>query len=144
MRCRELMKTDVKFLWASTTISEAACLMRDSSVGFLPVCDSGKHVIGTLTDRDMVVRGIAAGVGPYSPVSAIMTNDELVACKPDDDVRVAEDHMARAKVSRILVVDEDFRLQGVISLSDVVRRDRARAGATLEAVASRESRPSFD
>lgn len=113
------MRTDVRHLTAEDTLRTAAMVMRDTAVGFLPVVDSVSSVIGVITDRDLVVRGLANGRSPETAVSLVMT-DEVVACMPDDDIRVAAARLARMKRSRVVVVDEHGALAGVISLSDVV------------------------
>jgi len=119
MRCRDIMRTDVRHLIAEDSIRTAAEVMRDAGVGFLPVVDSASSVIGVITDRDLVVRALADGRSPETAVSVVMT-DEVVACMPDDDIRVAAARLARMKRSRVVVVDERGTLAGVISLSDVV------------------------
>lgn len=113
------MRTDVRHLVAEDSIRTAAEVMRDAKVGFLPVVDSASQVIGVITDRDLVVRALADGRSPDTAVSLVMT-DEVVACMPDDDIRVAAARLARMKRSRVVVVDERGALAGVISLSDVV------------------------
>src|SRR3954454_22044799 len=53
MMCQDMMKSAVKCVSPTTTVEEAAVMMRDEGVGFLPVCDAARHVIGTITDRDI-------------------------------------------------------------------------------------------
>ncbi len=62
MRCEELMKRDVVSVSAEDTVQEAARLMREENVGFVPVCDAQHKVVGMLTDRDIVVRAVAEGL----------------------------------------------------------------------------------
>lgn len=146
MRCRDIMRTDVRHVTAMDTIRTAAEIMRDASVGFLPVVDSASQVIGVITDRDLVVRALADGRSPDTALSLLMT-DEVVACVPDDDIRVAAARLARMKRSRVVVVDEDGTLAGVISLSDVVEALGGIAAiATVRDARSRggrTERPSF-
>ena len=61
MQCSELMKTDIECAYRETTLREAAQRMRDQRIGFLPICDEGRHPVGTITDRDIVVRAVAEG-----------------------------------------------------------------------------------
>ncbi len=142
MLCSEVMKKDVRSVSRVASLTEAATLMRDANVGFLPICDPNGKIVGTVTDRDIVVRGVATECGPDTCVTSVMSDRDLIACKPDDDLQTAENRMTQAHVSRILVVDDDFRLQGVISLSDIAEHDQPRAVDTLRAVASREGRSS--
>ncbi|MCW8139938.1 MAG: CBS domain-containing protein, partial [Planctomycetota bacterium] len=59
MRCEELMKRDPECVRPQDSIHEAARLMRDRGIGFLPVCDEDRKVLGTVTDRDIVIRAVA-------------------------------------------------------------------------------------
>lgn len=142
MLCREIMKTGVRCLAVSDTVQLAALTMRNANIGFLPIVDDGGRVLGTITDRDLSIRVLADGLSPLTPVTAVMT-PEVVACLPDDDVRAAEQRMARGQVSRIIVVGEDNVVRGVISLSDLARRDEEGAARTLRAVTRREERASI-
>jgi CBS domain-containing protein len=140
MRCEEIMKHDVECVSPRDTVEDAAIRMRDENVGFLPVCDQSKKVLGTLTDRDIAIRLIAAKKPASTFVEEIMTR-EVVACRPKDDVREAERLMAKNHKSRIVCVDEEGRLAGVISLSDIAQHERGgRASETLRGVSEREAR----
>ena len=59
MKCEEVMKSDVTCVSPQDTAEEAACRMRDENVGFLPVCDESRMVLGTITDRDIAIRVVA-------------------------------------------------------------------------------------
>jgi CBS domain-containing protein len=126
MNCRDVMKTFVYNCDEDAPVAECARLMRDRNVGFIPVLDDERQVAGVVTDRDLVVRVLAAGRTAQTPVSEVMTHDVRV-CRPDDDLRLAEQKMAEARKSRLVVVDDRGRCVGVISLSDVAQADsRAR------------------
>jgi CBS domain-containing protein len=114
--------------------------MRDKGIGFLPVCDAKRRVLGTLTDRDIVIRwAVEQGADVEAPVERIMTR-EVISCHADDDIDTCEERMATHKKSRILILDDDTRLIGVISLSDLAQCGRARrAGRTLRQVTTREA-----
>jgi CBS domain-containing protein len=139
MRCEELMKRDVESISPDGTVEQAARTMRDANVGFLPVCGRDKKVLGTLTDRDIAVRVVAAGRPPSTKVSDAMTRD-LVACRPDDDLSRAVEQMSRHQKSRIAVIDGDDRLIGVISLSDVARAAEEQGARALRDITERETR----
>ena len=142
MQCRELMKSNVACVRFGQTVRDAAKIMRDGNLGFVPVCDIDGRVLGTLTDRDLAIRVLADGLSFESSATSVMT-PMVVACLPDDDVQIAAERMAQAHVSRIVVVDTANRLEGVISLSDLAAAlDPARAANTLKAIASREARAS--
>ena len=139
MRCEEIMKRDVHCVQPTDPVQAAARRMRDANIGFLPVCDSSRKVLGAITDRDIALRIVADGRPPTTAIGDVMTR-EVVACAPGDDVRRAEELMATHKKSRIMVTDEQGGLVGVISLSDIAQRDTARtAGRTVRAVSEREA-----
>ena len=138
MRCEEIMKRDVDCVSPRDTVEDAAARMRDENIGFLPVCDQSRKVLGTLTDRDIVIRLVAAKKPASTFVEEILTR-EVIACRPEDTVRDAEKAMAKNHKSRIMCVDDGGRLVGVISLSDIAQHDRAgRAADTLRGVSERE------
>lgn len=140
MLCQDVMKTDLECVSPQTSIEDAAVRMRDADVGFLPVCDQQRKVLGTITDRDIVVRSVAAHESPSQAVESFMT-PRVVACRPTDDLGYAEELMSQEQVSRILCIDERGMLQGVISLSDIAQvEEGARASDTLRNVSDREAR----
>jgi CBS domain-containing protein len=134
------MKRDVECVSPSDSVEDAAIRMRDDNIGFLPVCDQSKKVLGTLTDRDIAIRLVAAKKPASTLVEDVMTR-EVVACAPKDDIRDAERAMAKNHKSRIMCVDEDGLLFGVISLSDIAQHEAGgRASETLREVSEREAR----
>jgi CBS domain-containing protein len=140
MLCRDLMKGDVLYVTAQTTVAEAAAIMRDEQIGFLPICDGARNVIGTLTDRDIAVRVVAENFSPAEPVDLFMT-PSVVACRSCDDLSIAQDLMREMQVSRIVCMSDDGELDGVISLSDIAQvGDGTDAMATLRSVTVREAR----
>jgi CBS domain-containing protein len=140
MRCDEIMKRQVEQVAPNDTVQTAARRMRDHNVGFLPVCEESGKVVGTLTDRDIVVRSVADGQ-ENARVADVMTH-AVVACGPRDDVREAERLMGQHHKSRIMVVDDSGILVGIISLSDVAQHESgARAARTMREITDREARP---
>jgi CBS domain-containing protein len=137
MRIQDLMKRKPEFVFVNDTCRAAARRMRDENIGFLPVCDRDGHVLGTLTDRDLAIRLVAEGMQFDLPVSDVMSR-EVVACYPDDDLDRAEQVMAAARKSRLVILGDDGRLAGVLSLSDIAEHDVANAGATIARVSERE------
>jgi len=134
------MKGDVRFATTQTTVAQAAALMRDEQIGFLPICNSVGNVIGILTDRDIAIRVVANNRSANEPVERFMSL-AVVACRSDEDLSVAQDLMGEMQLSRIVCVDEDGRVEGVISLSDIAQLgDGVDAAATLRSVTVREAR----
>ena len=139
-RCSDVMKTNLQVVREDDSLRVAAETMAAANVGFLPVCDDWGKAIGTITDRDIVVRAVAQTFDPdLRRVSEIMSRN-VVTCRPDDDLVMAEQFMSQYQVSRLAVTDDDDILVGVISLSDIAEHEPARRAArTLRAVAAREA-----
>lgn len=140
MRCDELMKREIECVSPQETVKAAAIRMRDENIGFLPVCETGRQVIGAITDRDLAIRVLAEGLAATTTVREVLTR-EVIACLPEDDLRKAEELMTKHHKSRVMCVDETGRLVGVISLSDIAQWESgARAAQTLRGVSEREVR----
>jgi CBS domain-containing protein len=141
MRCDEAMTEEVEVVGIGDNVLQAARKMRDLDVGFLPVCQSDGTPVGTITDRDIVLRVVAEGKPAATAVEEVMSSD-LVTCRPDDDLGEAERLMRVHQVSRVLVIDEDGTVAGVISLADVARTDgEHHIGRTLVDVKDQQPEP---
>lgn len=139
MLVKEAMTTAAIVITPESPVTEAAKIMRDDDVGFLPVGDDGK-LLGTLTDRDITVRGVAAAADMRTISVREVMSPELVYCLEDQDVGEAATLMADHQVRRLPVVNRDKHLVGIISLGDIATgtEHAGLSGATVEAV-SREA-----
>ena len=129
---REVMTPNPKTLAQSATIMEAACAMRDNDIGDVVVLDNGR-LCGILTDRDIVVRALAAGCDPNSTSVGEICSRALVTLAPDDStgqaVRVMREHAIRR-----LPIEDGGRVVGIVTLGDVaVDADRRSALADISA-----------
>lgn len=131
MLVREAMTHRAETIGTEETLEAAARKMRDTGVGALAVCEEGRAV-GILTDRDIVVRGIAAGRNPAdASVRSAMTS-QLVACREDEDLAVAAARMEAVAVRRLVVVDAAERVLGMLSVDDVALHSSSLAGEIIE------------
>ncbi|MEN5072192.1 CBS domain-containing protein [Isoptericola cucumis] len=113
----------------SDTLRTAADTMAQQDVGAL-VVRAGRRTVGIVTDRDLVVRGLATGRGPDDRVEEV-TSERLVAVGPGDPVEVAVHVMRDAAVRRVPVLDGDV-LVGIVSIGDLaVERDPESALADI-------------
>jgi CBS domain-containing protein len=118
MVLREIMTTHVEVVHPEATLKEAAQKMKALDVGPIPVCD-GERLQGMLTDRDNTVRATAEGRDPNTTkVREVMTPD-VVYCFEDQDVREAADIMEEKQIRRLVVLNRDKRLVGIVSLGDL-------------------------
>jgi CBS domain-containing protein len=140
MQVFEAMTPEVVSVPPETTLVDAAQTMKELDVGPLPVCD-GDRLLGMVTDRDIIVRAIAEGRDPRATEVRDVMTSEIVCCREDDDVRHAARLMQDSQLRRLLVVNEEGRLVGIVSLGDIVLQtgDDKLAGKTLEKV----SEPSY-
>ena len=119
MLCKDQMEPRVEAIRQTMPIRDAAQLMKKRDIGFLPICDAKKQrLVGTLTDRDIAIRFAADGMSPDTPVEKIMTKN-VICCSTNDDVDEARRLMEENQVSRMIVLDENNHVAGVISLADL-------------------------
>lgn len=118
MQLKEIMTREPEVVSPQDSLKEAAHKMKDLNVGVMPVCD-GKRVVGMLTDRDITVRATAEGRDPNSTrVEEAMTPEPVYAFEDQDD-REAARMMERNQIRRLIVVDHEKHLAGVVSLGDL-------------------------
>ena len=144
MRCQDLMKTDVTCCSQSDSVFDCAVKMNKDNIGFMPICEKdhagGHKLVGTLTDRDLVLRVVAfpGGRDPRQVKCGEIMSKPAISCKPGDDISRAEDLMSKHHISRMCICEGDI-LKGVISLSDVAQAERERGAETLRKVSEREA-----
>ena len=114
---RDIMTPDPVGVYFDQTIAETARIMRDAQVGAVLVV-SGESLSGVVTDRDLVVRGLAAGVSPDDPVGPLCS-PKLIGVAADADVAHAEQLIIDHAVRRLPVVDGDGQIVGMVSMGDL-------------------------
>jgi CBS domain-containing protein len=132
MNVRDVMTRNPRTVAPNDSIQRAATVMKEVDTGFVPIVENGK-VVGVVTDRDIVVRAVAAGSFD-KPVSEIATR-ELVFVASGDSTSRAEKLMSERQIRRIAVVD-DGQLVGIVSLGDLAVKEGkdSRTGETLESI----------
>jgi len=121
MKVSEVMSTNVQIARPDQTIREAARMMADIDAGALPVGENDR-LVGMITDRDIAVRAVAAGLGPDTPVRKVMSS-EVLYCTQDDDIEDIAHNMSDMKVRRLPVINKSKRLIGIVSLGDIALAD---------------------
>ena len=118
MKVRDVMTADVETIGLDDSVKDAAKRMQILDIGFVPVCDKGR-LIGTITDRDIAVRGVAEGLDlNNTKVVEIMTT-EVFFCYEDQDLYTAAGMMKDSEVRRLVVMNRDQRMVGVLTLGDL-------------------------
>lgn len=120
MSVGRICSRDVHLADSNESVALAAMRMRNHQVGTLVVLDEQKRPIGIVTDRDLAVRVMAAGKDPHScNVAEIMTRSPKTV-REDAPIEEALNQMSQLGVRRMIVVDEEHRLAGIVSLDDVL------------------------
>lgn len=144
MRVADIMTPDPACCTPDSTAREAATLMKEHDCGSIPVVEStqSKRLIGTVTDRDLTVRGLAAGKGPETPVRELMTAAPVTTA-PNDEVEIVREVMVARMVRRVPVVDENGAVVGIVAQADIAREDGAASdqevGRIVEAISDPRS-----
>jgi CBS domain-containing protein len=117
-KIRDVMTLDLVTVGPDATLIDASKAMGSRNIGDVLVVE-GEHLMGIVTDRDIVVRGLAAGKSPNAPASEIATT-ELTVLSPEDDAVEAVEWMRREAIRRVPVV-QDGRPVGILSIGDLAQ-----------------------
>jgi len=143
MTVKELMSEDVACCTPDTSLRDVASLMVDHDCGAIPVLESAtsRKLVGLITDRDIICRTLAQGKDPFHMAAGDCMSTPVVTVGPDSAVEECTRKMEQSQVRRLVVVDRDKRLVGIVSLGDlaVETGDEELAGQTLGEVSERAS-----
>ncbi len=119
MKVKDVMHKGVDWVSPDTPLTELAKLMRDHDVGAIPIGENDR-LIGMVTDRDIVCKGLAQDSfdGSRTMARDVMT-PEIHCCREDEDLAKAVRHMEELKVRRLPVINKRKRMIGMLSLGDV-------------------------
>jgi CBS domain-containing protein len=131
MRCEEIMTRNPTTLQPNATVIDAAKLMAKEDIGFIPIVDQSGNVQGVITDRDIVVKGIAKNTDITRIQLSQLMEKNVECCTPQDDTEQVRRKMDERQIQRMLVC-EGKRPVGVISLQNLTRD--ADLGGTVRAV----------
>lgn len=123
MKIFEIMTSQVDTAKPDSTLTDVAIRLREKDVGSLPVVDRDR-VIGVITDRDIVVRGVANSLNPDATTARDVMTEEVIWVGKDDDVKEALDLMKDKQLRRILVLDNDKALAGIVAQADIAREQK--------------------
>lgn len=134
MIIEEIMTRDVATIRPEQSLLDAAELMRSLDVGSLPVQESDR-LIGMITDRDIVVRGLTDNDVAGKTVRDVMS-EEVMYCRAGDQVESVATNMADLEMRRLPVVDDHKRLVGIVSLANMMHSKRSAAQTMGRGVAT--------
>ena len=135
MQVKEIMTSGIETIDADMKLTEAASLMKELDIGALPVW-KGQRVTGIITDRDITIRGVAAGKDTRETTVREIMTPGICCCFEYDDIHEAASLMEKNGLHRLLVLSEDDQPVGFVSLADfaIKSRDERLAWEILERI----------
>ena len=130
---QQIMTRGVEVIQRDATIQHAAERMRALDVGSLPVAD-GKALAGMVTDRDITVRGVAAGMIPQEALVSDVMTEEVRWCRETDTVEQVLEQMGDEQVRRLAVLNEAHEVVGIVALGDLATRQNADTDEALREI----------
>jgi CBS domain-containing protein len=131
MKVSEIMTTNVECISPDAGMTEIANRMKTLDVGFLAICENDR-LVGTITDRDIVIRGIASGKNLDTLKARGIMSDDVFWCYEDDAIKDVAGKMREKNVRRMLILTRDKRLAGVVSIGDISKVEEKESGKTLK------------
>ena len=141
MQICEIMTREVETVAPDASLQQAAAAMEAMGVGSLPVCDS-RRLVGTITDRDIVVRGVAAGFSPVDHVVRECMSHDIAYAFEDEEADEVLERMKVRQVRRLPILDRDKKLVGIVALGDIATEPRAAGLGSVGAAMAEISEPS--
>jgi|SRR5215510_14169437 len=137
MKVKQLMHAGAQWVEPGTPLTDLAHLMREHNIGAIPIGENDR-LVGAVTDRDIVCRGLAAGLGLTKATARDVMSKGILYCRDTQEVADAARTTEQNKVRRLPVINEDKRLVGVLSVGDISRAGEcALCGEIVKAVAAR-------
>ena len=119
MQVKDIMTSRAECTSPTTTLREAAQRMRDLDVGPLPVCGDDDRLAGMITDRDITVRAVAEGLDTNTALVRDVMTPNIIYCYEDQAVSDAAHMMEQNQIRRLVVLNRDKRMVGILSLGDL-------------------------
>lgn len=135
MQVKDIMTLNPDWCTPETVTTKAARIMKEKQIGLVPVVDSesGRKLVGVVTDRDLCLAVVATGQHPDSVwVRDAMTSENIVTCRAEDDLGKVIDRMGKNQIRRVPIVDSEGKLCGVVSTADILQRSDLPSDTTHE------------
>ena len=134
MRVKDCMTHSVVQATPETTLSDVAKLMSSNKVGSIPICNKQNHVVGFITDRDIITRCIANNLNCSNTKASDIMNTEVIKTTPDTDLEEACKTMSENQIRRLPVI-QDGEIVGMLSVGDLAQNTHIstmKVGQTIE------------
>jgi CBS domain-containing protein len=138
LKVRDTMTGSPRSIDASTSVVEAAQLMREGHIGSLPIT-ADEQLVGMITDRDIAMRVVAETADHTNTSVGDVSSRDLVTVEPDEDLDDALQLMARHQVRRLPVV-ENGRLVGIVAQADIALSENEKTAKLVEAISAPSER----
>jgi CBS domain-containing protein len=138
LKVRDTMTGSPRSIDASTSVVEAAQLMREGHIGSLPIT-ADEQLVGMITDRDIAMRVVAEAADHTNTSVGDVSSRDLVTVEPDEDLDDALQLMARHQVRRLPVV-ENGRLVGIVAQADIALSENEKTAKLVEAISAPSER----
>ncbi len=136
MKVKEAMHKGVEWVPPTTPVTKLAELMLKHDIGSIPIGEDDR-LIGMVTDRDIVVRGLANGRDPKTLTARDVMTKGVVWCREDEDLDDATRTMELKQIRRLPVINRGKRMVGMLSLGDISEAcDEEMSGEVLQAVSA--------
>ncbi len=137
-RVKDVMTRNPQIIDPISTIDDAARIMKETNCGILPV-GSNDNLVGMVSDRDMVVNALAKSADCSDTKVEDVMRPEVFSVHEDDSLQQAADRMAQHKVGRLIVLDKNGNVSGILSFGGIVRNvsDKQLIGEVLEHATSK-------
>lgn len=131
MKVQDVMMRTPAFCGPETNLGAAVEILWSRNCGMLPIVDVQQKIAGVVTDRDLCVALGTRNRLPGEITVREVASGNVYACHPEDDIHAALDTMARQKVRRLVVVNGQGGLEGILSMDDVVQHAAARGAGRI-------------
>ncbi len=123
IRCSEIMTHPVQYCAPEESIKEVAEIMKAANIGCVPVASyETKLLLGIISERDLVLKVLAEGKHPNEMKAGEVMSHSFITCTPDTSLDEVVRLMGEHQLRRMPVVDQDYRLVGIVSVSDIAER----------------------
>lgn len=134
MRVKDCMCNKTIYATPETNLNEVAKLMQTNDVGSIPICNNEKKILGLITDRDIIVRGVANNKDLNTTKAHEIMTTQVIRTSPDTDAGDAARTMSCNQIRRLPVIEND-KLVGMLSIGDLAKGEDipyGKIGITLE------------
>lgn len=132
MKVKEVMTPDVKAIWSTESLADAAREMWEHDCGVLPIIKDGQKVVGMITDRDICMATAMRDRTPSQISVEEVMNSMIYSATPEDEITHALETMREHKVRRLPVLNPEGKLEGIVSMNDIVLKAKSRNGKKAE------------